>query len=89
MASPFKVVIVGAGLGGLSCAIACRREGLDVLILEKAPAITAVGGSGLSMKYNVLIDATRSVLASRFRLMEAKSCKAMGFYICLNSRRSS
>ncbi len=42
-ASPFKIVIVGAGLGGLSCAIACRREGLDVLILEKAPAITAVG----------------------------------------------
>ena len=40
--SPFKVLIVGAGLGGLSCAIACRREGLDVLILEKAPAIAAV-----------------------------------------------
>jgi salicylate hydroxylase len=37
-----RVVIVGAGLGGLSCAIACRREGLDVLLLEKAQAITAV-----------------------------------------------
>ena len=38
----FKVVIIGAGLGGLSCAIACRNRGLGVLVLERAPAITAV-----------------------------------------------
>ena len=48
--SSFKVIIVGAGLGGLSCAIACRREGLEVLILEKAPAITAVGWSCRTLK---------------------------------------
>jgi len=34
--STFKVVIVGAGLGGLSCAIACLRSGLEVEVLEKA-----------------------------------------------------
>ncbi|KIX01938.1 uncharacterized protein Z518_07877 [Rhinocladiella mackenziei CBS 650.93] len=39
----FKVVIVGCGLGGLSCAIACLHQGLDVIILEKAPAIASVG----------------------------------------------
>ncbi|KIW96508.1 uncharacterized protein Z519_03577 [Cladophialophora bantiana CBS 173.52] len=39
----FRVIIVGAGLGGLSCSIACRRQGLNVLVLEKAPAITAIG----------------------------------------------
>jgi salicylate hydroxylase len=37
-----KVVIVGAGLGGLACAIACRRENIDVVILEKEPGIQDV-----------------------------------------------
>lgn len=38
-----KVVIVGAGLGGLACAIACRREGIDVEILERSPEIHEFG----------------------------------------------
>ncbi|KAJ5379941.1 Monooxygenase FAD-binding, partial [Penicillium cataractarum] len=38
-----KVLIVGAGLGGLACAIACRREGIDVEILERSPEIREVG----------------------------------------------
>ncbi|KAF0330560.1 salicylate hydroxylase [Colletotrichum asianum] len=33
-----KVVIVGAGIGGLVCAIACRREGIDVTVLERVGA---------------------------------------------------
>lgn len=37
-----KVIIVGAGLGGLACAIACRREGLEVEVLERAPEILEV-----------------------------------------------
>ena len=37
-----KVVIIGAGLGGLACAIACRREGLDVVVLERAPELQRV-----------------------------------------------
>ncbi|KAJ9659533.1 hypothetical protein H2198_003109, partial [Neophaeococcomyces mojaviensis] len=40
---PFKVLIVGCGLGSLSCAIACRMGGLDVQILEKAAKILPVG----------------------------------------------
>ena len=31
------VVLVGAGLGGLSCALACARRGLQVCVLEKDP----------------------------------------------------
>lgn len=38
-----KVVIVGGGLGGLACAIACRREGIDVEILERSPEVHEVG----------------------------------------------
>lgn len=37
-----KVVIVGAGIGGLVCAIACRRERIDVTVLERAPKILHV-----------------------------------------------
>ncbi|KAG8170170.1 hypothetical protein KVR01_000915 [Diaporthe batatas] len=39
----FKVVIIGAGLGGLACAVACRRYGLEVVVLEQAPRITPIG----------------------------------------------
>ncbi|KAJ5190252.1 uncharacterized protein N7498_009237 [Penicillium cinerascens] len=38
-----RVVIVGAGLGGLACAIACRREGIDVVVLERSPEVREVG----------------------------------------------
>ena len=39
---PLKVVIVGAGIGGLSCAIVSRKKGLDVVVLEKAEKLTPV-----------------------------------------------
>ena len=37
------VIIVGAGLGGLACAVACGQQGLKTIILEKAETISAVG----------------------------------------------
>ncbi|EXJ55608.1 hypothetical protein A1O7_08536 [Cladophialophora yegresii CBS 114405] len=40
---PFKVVVVGAGLGGLAAAISCLRGGCEVTILEQAPAISPIG----------------------------------------------
>ncbi|KAI8663819.1 FAD-binding-3 domain-containing protein [Fusarium keratoplasticum] len=38
-----KVIIIGAGIGGLVCAIACRREGLSVTVLERTPVLAPVG----------------------------------------------
>ncbi|KAK1961491.1 salicylate hydroxylase [Colletotrichum sublineola] len=38
-----KVVIVGAGIGGLTCAIACRKEGFEVVVLERASRIIPMG----------------------------------------------
>ncbi|KAH7125110.1 putative salicylate hydroxylase [Dendryphion nanum] len=43
MAAPLNIVIVGAGIGGLACAIASRRHGLNVLVLERAERLTPVG----------------------------------------------
>ncbi|KIW09876.1 hypothetical protein PV08_11977 [Exophiala spinifera] len=43
--SGLHVVIVGAGIGGLACAIACRRAGppLSVTVVERAPEILTIG----------------------------------------------
>ncbi|OAG34856.1 hypothetical protein AYO21_10961 [Fonsecaea monophora] len=40
---PFKVIVVGAGIGGLAAAISCLRGGCEVTVLEKAPAISPIG----------------------------------------------
>jgi salicylate hydroxylase len=37
-----KVIIIGSGIGGLACAIACAQEGLEVTILERAPELLPV-----------------------------------------------
>jgi salicylate hydroxylase len=38
-----NVTVVGAGIGGLTCAIACRRANLDVTVVEKTPSLFSVG----------------------------------------------
>jgi salicylate hydroxylase len=53
MAEPTKVIIVGAGLGGLSCAIACKRKGLDTVVLERAPEILPVSALQVSPYFAV------------------------------------
>ena len=37
-----KVIIIRAGLGSLACAIACRQESLNVLMLERASKMSTV-----------------------------------------------
>jgi 2-polyprenyl-6-methoxyphenol hydroxylase-like FAD-dependent oxidoreductase len=48
-----KIIIVGAGIGGLSAAIAARRVGFDVEIFEKAPQLNEVG-AGIVLYPNAL-----------------------------------
>jgi 2-polyprenyl-6-methoxyphenol hydroxylase-like FAD-dependent oxidoreductase len=48
-----RVVIIGAGIGGLAAAVALRRVGVESLILERADSIREIG-AGLSLWSNAL-----------------------------------
>lgn len=48
-----RVVIIGAGIGGLAAAVALHRVGIQSLVLEQAPAIHEVG-AGLSIWPNAV-----------------------------------
>lgn len=56
MAAPAKILVVGLGLGGLSCAISCKQAGFEVEILERAPQISNV------RSYLHFLDSARSLL---------------------------
>ncbi|KAF2094888.1 putative salicylate hydroxylase [Rhizodiscina lignyota] len=64
---PLRVVIVGAGLGGLACGIACRQQGLEAVVIERAPEILEIG-AGIQLPPNAVrtldrlgvLDAIRS-----------------------------
>lgn len=43
METPNRAMIVGAGVGGLSAAVALRRAGMDAVIFERAPRLIDVG----------------------------------------------
>jgi len=48
-----RVIIAGGGTGGLATAIALRKAGIEPLVLEQAPAFTAIG-AGLGLYVNAM-----------------------------------
>ncbi|GGL31244.1 FAD-dependent monooxygenase [Planomonospora parontospora] len=48
-----RAVVVGAGIGGLTAAVALQRQGWDVTVLERAASLEPVG-SGLAVAANAL-----------------------------------
>lgn len=41
---PLKVIVIGAGIGGLTCAIACRCAGYDVEVYDRVEKLQPSGG---------------------------------------------
>ena len=48
-----RVVIIGAGIGGLTTALALKQKGLDVAVYERTAVLTDVG-AGISLWPNAL-----------------------------------
>src|ERR1700680_294080 len=48
---PFKIVVIGGGIGGLAAALALLRRGLDVDVYEQSTAHKEVG-AGISISSN-------------------------------------
>jgi len=57
--APLRVAVGGAGLGGLTAAVALHQAGGDVEVYEQAPELTEVGGGiNLGPKRLYEFDAT-------------------------------
>jgi salicylate hydroxylase len=76
MAQPLRILVAGAGIGGVAAALACSRAGHDVQVFEKAAAF-APFGAGIQLGPNVtrvlhqwgLASALKQVAASPTRLL--------------------
>lgn len=42
---PTKVLVIGGSVGGVSTAVALKKSGCDVLVLERAAAVVATTGA--------------------------------------------
>jgi len=53
--TPLKVLISGAGIAGLSCALALKNKGVDVTIIERAKSSRIEGGLGIALPANAML----------------------------------
>jgi 2-polyprenyl-6-methoxyphenol hydroxylase-like FAD-dependent oxidoreductase len=77
-----RVVVVGAGIGGLSAAIAVRRAGHEPVVVERAPELRE-GGFGLVLSANAvtalrLLGLADAVASRGTRVRVAQVCNPRG-----------
>ena len=66
MQTSLDIAVIGAGIGGLTTAIALRQRGIDAYVYESAPALRA-SGAGLVLSPNAMQVLRRLGLADRVR----------------------
>ncbi|KAL4747963.1 hypothetical protein BDW72DRAFT_162475 [Aspergillus terricola var. indicus] len=77
---PLKVIVVGAGLGGLGAAIALNRAGHDVLVFEQSRFLHEVGAaihvapnaSRILQSWGVDMEALQAVQCNAIRVWDAQ-----------------
>ena len=50
------IIVVGAGIGGLTCALALLRRGIDVEVYEQAPQLAEIGELLKTQRIQPVID---------------------------------
>ena len=94
---PFKIIIVGSGLGGLAYAVALAQHGHAVTVLEGASALTTIGGgicippnSSRVFRHLCLIDRLKAAAVIRDEKFTVTTFRRydIGEIICDGSERS-
>lgn len=77
-----RVLVVGAGLGGLAAAIGIKKSGHDVMVLERMPELREVCTcSCTSISGPIAHDQrTRSALAYRYRQTPPRSSRSGAYW---------
>lgn len=81
-----RIAIAGAGIGGLTAAVALRQAGHEVEIYERAPSLDAVG-AGIAMQVNALralrcIGLDQRVIEAGVAIQRAEMRTASGQLLC-------
>ena len=86
-----RVVIIGGGIGGLTAALALERRGVEVVVCEQSPALSAIG-AGLNLTPNAIkafralgLENEISAIGSGSNFMNIRSWKS-GRYISRTPR---
>jgi 2-polyprenyl-6-methoxyphenol hydroxylase-like FAD-dependent oxidoreductase len=72
-----RILVVGGGIGGLAAAIAIRQADQDVLVVERAQALAAVG-AGIALSPNAMAALERLGLADELRRRGHAPARALG-----------
>nr|WP_062339291.1 FAD-dependent oxidoreductase [Herbidospora sakaeratensis] len=74
-----KVVVIGAGMGGLALAQALSRGGIEVVVHERDRAVEATGGYRLHLDHRACAVLRRHLAPSHYQALLASSAGRQAF----------